>query len=349
MTHTKRAGIAIAFSITAFFLTAPGMAQNWLKGYQYGTPGVTIPYSVADLEYGKTLRLRIDSDRDWVSAEKLSSKIFGPYRVIGDTYYFGTYMTASVVIKTPDGNIMMNYPWAGDSIWGGREVSGEIIARLEKAGLPLKDIKYFITSESHGDHNAGVAEIIAKTHAKLITMEGDVEEMEHQKPTEYPQPKVDQVIKNGFQLKLGGKVLTAYHTGGHTVGATTWVWQEKENGVTYNLSQVCCWSMPANLVTNPQFPLETLKKSWEILKSLPVDVPLPGHHPWQFGWFAKMARLETGEDRVSVFVDPAGYRGFVAVYEKLFQDNLAKQLKDGPPPARGGRGAAPAAQPAGRE
>src|SRR5450755_628362 len=109
MANTKAVHIAIALSVSALFSAVPGSAQSWLKGYQYGAPKVTIPYSVADLEYGKTLKLRIDSDRDWVSAEKLSNKIFGPVRMVGDTYYFGTYMTASVVIKTPEGNIIMNY------------------------------------------------------------------------------------------------------------------------------------------------------------------------------------------------------------------------------------------------
>ena len=98
--------------------------------------------------------------------------------------------------------------------------------------------------------------------------------------------------------------------------------------------------MPANLVTNPDFTVETLKKSWDRLRSLSVDIPIPGHHPWQFGWNAKRARIEAGEDRLSVFIDPAGYRGFVAVYEKMFLDNLAKQLKDGPPKPRAGRGGA---------
>ena len=100
--------------------------------------------------------------------------------------------------------------------------------------------------------------------------------------------------------------------------------------------------MPANLVTNPDVSTAELKKTWEILKSLPIDVPMPGHHPWQFGWPAKEARLKAGEDRLSVVVDPEGYRGWVAVYNKVFEDNLAKQLKDGPPKLQGRGGSQPA-------
>lgn len=338
MNSRKSVRIVMATAVAIFALAGPGMAQSWLKGYQYGAKTVTVPYSTADLEYGKTLKLRIDSDRDWVSAEKLSSKIFGPVRLIGGTYYFGTYMTASVIVKTPEGNVMINYPWANDDKWGGKDVSQTILDMIAKAGLPVTDIKYFISSESHGDHNDGVAEIIAKSHAKLITMEGDEKAMENQKPTEYPQPKVSEVIHNGYQLKIGGKVFTAHHTKGHTPGATTWVWQETENGQTYNVGNVCCWAMPANVVSNPEYPVEQLKAVWQTLRSLPIDIPIPGHHPWQFGWFAKQARLEAGEDRLSVVVDPAGYRGFVAVYDKLFQDTLAKQLKEGPPKPGAGRG-----------
>jgi metallo-beta-lactamase class B len=343
------AHISIMLLVVVIFLEVPGIAQSWLKGYQYGAKTQTIPYSIADLEYGRTLKLRIDGDRDKVRAEKINKQIFGPYRVAGDTYYFGTQETTSVIIKTPEGNVVLNWPWGDDYGWGDKDTSLAIIQTIEKAGLMLKDIKYFLSSEQHGDHNGGVAEIIAKTGAKLITMEGDEQAMENQKPIGYPQPKVSQVIKDGFQLKFGGKTLTANHTKGHTLGSTTWVWQEKENGLTYNVAVPCCWSMPANVVSNPDVSTERLKQTWESLKSLPIDIPL-GHHPWQFLWLAKQARLKAGEDRISVFVDPAGYRGWAAIYEELFLDTLAKQLKEGPPKAqpRGQSGAAAGSKPSGR-
>jgi metallo-beta-lactamase class B len=322
--------------VAMLFCALPIVAQSWLKGYKYGEKTVTIPYTTADLEYGKTLKLRIDGDRDKVTAEKMNKQIFGPVRVAGDTYYFGTQQTTSVIIKTPEGNVVFNWPWGGDYGWGDKDTSLAIIQNIEKAGLMVKDIKYFLSSEQHGDHNGGVAEIIAKSGAKLITMEGDDQGMENQKPIGFPQPKVSQVIKDGFVLKFGGKTFTANHTKGHTPGSTTWVWQEKENGVNYNVAIPCCWSMPANVVSNPEVSTERLKETWKKLKSLPIDIPL-GHHPWQFLWLAKQARLASGEDRISVFVDPAGYRGWAAVYELLFEDTLAKQLKEGPP-AAGGRG-----------
>jgi metallo-beta-lactamase class B len=333
MTKSKWATLLLVAVVGLYLGSTPVMAQSWLKGYKYGEKTATVPYSTADLEYGKTIKWRIDGDRDKVTAEKMNKQIFGPFRVAGDTYYFGTQQTSSVLVKTPEGNVILNWPWGGDYRWGDKDTSLAIIAEMEKAGLKLKDVKYFLSSEQHGDHNGGVAEIISKTGAKLITMEGDDQGMENQPPIGFPQPKVSQVIKNGFVLKFGGKTFTANHTKGHTPGSTTWVWQEKENGISYNVAVPCCWAMPGNVVSNPEVSTERLKQTWQMLKSLPIDIPL-GHHPWQFLWLAKQARLASGEDRISVFVDPAGYRGWAAVYELLFLDTLAKQLKDGPPPPR---------------
>ena len=56
----------------------------------------------------------------------------------------------------------------------------------------------------------------------------------------YPTAKVDRVLHDRDTVKLGDKVLTAYHVPGHTPGSTTWYWQETEAGVTYSVADVCC-------------------------------------------------------------------------------------------------------------
>jgi len=58
------------------------------------------------------------------------------------------------------------------------------------------------------------------------------------------------------------------------------------------------------------------------LKSLPCDVFL-GAHGSYFGMEAKFARMKPGG--VNPFVDPEGYRSYVAEREQAFRTELAKQ------------------------
>lgn len=91
-----------------------------------------------------------------------------------------------------------------------------------------------------------------------------------------------------LQAKID-KALTARHISAHTPGSTTWYWQEIENGKTYNVGDVCCWFTPDNMVSDPQYPTALLEKNWEVLKSLPVDVPLPGIRHYHFDTLGEQA------------------------------------------------------------
>ena len=48
-----------------------------------------------------------------------------------------------------------------------------------------------------------------------------------------PPVKVDRVLRDGDQVRLGDVLLTAHHTPGHTHGATTWTTTIAEGGKTY--------------------------------------------------------------------------------------------------------------------
>lgn len=50
-----------------------------------------------------------------------------------------------------------------------------------------------------------------------------------------PPVKVDRVLRDGDTVRLGEVVLTAYHTPGHTKGATTWVTTLVEDGKAYKV------------------------------------------------------------------------------------------------------------------
>jgi metallo-beta-lactamase class B len=78
------------------------------------------------------------------------------------------------------------------------------------------------------------------------------------------------------------------------------------------------------LVENPSYPeiASDYERTFQVLKSLPVDIFLGAHGDY-FDLRSKYARLKEGA--VTPFVDPAGYRSYVANRESAFRVELAKQ------------------------
>ncbi len=80
------------------------------------------------------------------------------------------------------------------------------------------------------------------TGAKYMVMETDVPVVESggksdfqygNDPTNlYPPTKVDRVLRDGDEVKLGDAVLTARLTPGHTKGCTTWTMKVKDSSKT---------------------------------------------------------------------------------------------------------------------
>ncbi len=319
--------IAIIGTISICMAIA-GCATQSPTGQPYGAQ-TPLPYRPTDLEYGRKLQAKIEATRLASADSKIAKTEIEPFKIVGDLYFVGIHNFGVYVIKTPEGVIMLDAGWA--------DTADKTEASLKKIGINVTDIKIMLTTENHSDHNGAAAYFKEKSGAKLYVMEGDVEAMERGSnaldPNMSIRPvKVDRILHDRDQVRLGGKVLTAYHIPGHTKGSTTWFWQEKENGTTYNVADVCCWEMPNNVVSDPNFPTARLQHNWEVLKSLPVDIPTPGTHTYNFDLIGKLERAKAGEK--NVWIDQLGYRGVIAAYEQDFEDKLQKQLKDGPPPPR---------------
>ena len=125
--------------------------------------------------------------------------------------------------------------------------------------------------------------------------------------------KVDRVLRDGDEVRLGGTVLVAHKTAGHTKGCTTWALKVNENGRTYNAVIVCSPNVLSEykLVRNTAYPqiADDYEKTFSVLKSLPIDIFL-GAHAGFFNLSAKYDRMKAGAK--DVFVDPDGYRAYVA-------------------------------------
>jgi metallo-beta-lactamase class B len=253
-----------------------------------------------------------------------------PFRVIGNVYYVGSKDLASYLITTPQGLILIN---------SSLTTSVPLIRKsVEALGFHFKDVKILLISHGHWDHAAGSAEIKRLTGAKYMVMDADVplvesggkDDFQYGKDAEsqFPATKVDRVLHDGDEVKLGGVVLVAHKTPGHTKGCTTWTMKVREDSKTYNVVIVGSPNVNTGykLVGNAAYP--TIAQDYELtfrtLQSLPCDVFL-GAHGIYFGMESKFARMKAGG--VNPFVDPEGYRSYVAEREQAFHAELAKQSR----------------------
>ena len=253
---------------------------------------------------------------------------FPPYRIIGNVYYVGSQGLASYLITTKEGHILIN---------SSLESSVPLIREsIEKLGFKFGDVKILLISHAHWDHCAGSASIKELTGAKYMVMDADVPEIEaggkgnfqygDSSTSRYQPTKVDRVLHDGEEVKLGGTVLTAHLTPGHTKGTTTWTMKAKEGDRTYNVVIIGSPNVNAGykLVNNALYPqiASDYERMFRILKSLPCDVFL-GAHGNYYGMEAKYARMK--EHAANPFIDPEGYRSYVAEREQTFRAELAKQ------------------------
>jgi len=253
---------------------------------------------------------------------------FPPFKIAGNLYYVGSKGLANYLITTPKGHILINSDM--------EENVPLIRASVEKLGFKLTDIKILLISHAHWDHNGASDSIKKLTGAKYMVMDADVSVVESGGKTDfqygndptslYRPTKVDRVLYDGDEVKLGGTVLVGHFTPGHTKGCTTWTLKVEDAGKTYNV--VIVGSPNVNpgyrLVNNTGYLriAEDYEKTFRVLKSLPCDIFL-GAHGNYFGLETKYPRLK--DEGLSVFVDPAGYEKYVEDKEQEFRKELAKQ------------------------
>jgi metallo-beta-lactamase class B len=260
---------------------------------------------------------------------------FPAHHIIANIYYVGTKGQANYLITTPKGNILIN---------PGTEKNPPMIkASIAKLGFKYADTKILLISHAHFDHDAGSAQVVKETGAKYEVMDADVPVVESGGKTDfqygdkggenlYPPVKVGRVLHDGDTVSLGGTVLTAHLTPGHTKGCTTWTLKVKDGGKM--LDVVIVGSPNVNpgyvLVNNKKYPqiAQDFEKTFRVLKALPVDVFL-GAHGAYYGLDAKYPKMKPGNP--NPFIDPAGYKAYVADREAAFRTELARQ-KSGLPP-----------------
>lgn len=253
-----------------------------------------------------------------------------PFRIADNLYYVGSRDLASYLIVTPQGNILIN---------SNIETSPKQIRHsVEQLGFSFHDIKILLINHAHFDHDAGSAEIKRLTGAQYDVMDSDVAVVESGGAKDfaypndrYPSAKVERVLHDGDEVRLGGVVLVAHKTAGHTRGCTTWTMKTMSGGKLQNVVIVGGWyvnpgfRLVAHNGKAPSYPgiAEDYRKTFATLESLPCDIFL-GAHGSYFDMQAKLARANAGAGE-SAWIDSDGYRTAVAERKTIFEKTLNEQ------------------------
>jgi metallo-beta-lactamase class B len=245
---------------------------------------------------------------------------FPAHKVMGNVYYVGSKDLATFLITTPDGHILIN---------SGFERTVPLIQKsVESLGFKMTDVKILLASHAHSDHVAGHALLQKMTGAKVYVMRGDDQIIasggagQYLYSTSRWEPcKVDRVLEDRDEVKLGGVTLVARLTPGHTR-----TWRVEDSGKKYDV--VVIGSPNVNpgfkLAGNEFYPeiAADFANTFAVLKSLPCDLFL-GAHGSYYGMHERYALLEKGQ--ADAFVNPDGYKEFVAQKERAFRNTLAAQ------------------------
>jgi len=294
----KNTGFVSIAAISLLFGVIPAAGQN-----APDHPSVTVG--------GQTYTPRSILSRN-MGTEEDQTTAFPPHKIIGNIYYVGTRTLSSFLIVTPQGNILIDSTYE-------RNVP-TIAKSVAQLGFKFSDIKILLGNHAHNDHQEGDALVKQMTGARVIAMADDVPALQMMAPGNKLHP-IDQIIDDGDKVTLGGTVLTAHLTAGHTRGCTSWTTTAQEGGKTYNVLFGCSLRAPAVITPGTQAEFE---RTFKMVRSLPCDIQL-GDHGAQYNMQEKYAKLKSGGP--NPFIDPKSCFHEADVEEAMFKAILAEQKR----------------------
>jgi metallo-beta-lactamase class B len=250
-----------------------------------------------------------------------------PFRIIGNIYYVGAAEVTSFLVTTREGHILID--------GGFVETAPMIQANVAKLGFKVRDIRILLNTQAHYDHAGGLSAMRAASGALFMAMDrevplllrGGLGDPQFKDRFPYPAISADRTLKDGDLVSLGGTTLTARLTPGHTPGCTTWTTTVRERLRRYDVVFVCSASVPESyrLVGNEKYPdaAADYRRTFATLDTLAADVFLAAHGS-MFDLLKKAERLRAGGGP-NPFIDPAGYKAYVARARRAFETTLERQ------------------------
>lgn len=244
-----------------------------------------------------------------------------PFNVIGNVYYVGTEGLSAYLVTGPQGHVLID---------GALPASAPLIVRNIRAlGFKPAEVKWLLINHAHYDHAGGLAELKQLTGARLAASAADKPDLEAGKTLGrpdldgFPPVKVDRVIADGDEVRVGSVALKAILTPGHTHGATSWTTMAGGKRVIF-ASSLSVAGQP--LVGDRAYPAAAsdFRRTFARLRAERADVFL-NFHAEGFDMEKKRARKAAGD--AAAFVDPGELARQAAASQRAFETELAKQQR----------------------
>jgi metallo-beta-lactamase class B len=231
--------------------------------------------------------------------------------MLGNIYYVGLADYTSYLITSDQGHILIDATF---------DSSVPLIEKsIASLGFRVQDVKILLVTHAHADHTEGAARFKALSGAQLMVMDGDAQAVESGAGGTMPPAKVDRVLHDKDEIRLGGNTLTARLAAGHTKGNTAFTWKTEHEGKMYNVVLIGSLTSLANQLRDNNGLVDEYRRTFQVVRELPCDIFLAPHGK-MFGLTAKYGKV--GKRGANPYVDPEGYRAYIDLMEKSFYYKL---------------------------
>ena len=245
-----------------------------------------------------------------------------PVRIHGNTFLVGTCGISSILIVGSEGDILID---------SGTEAGADLVAaNIRKLGFHPTDVRILLSSHEHFDHVGGMARMEQLTGGRLYASANAAEVFKTGKPGAddpqaatlpgFPPPRVDRILRDREEVRLGNLMVKAIATPGHTHGAMTWQWVSCDGGVCRTIvyaDSLTPVSSPGYKFTDHPAAVEAFRASIAKVGALDCDILLTPHPS-----ASKMIeRLSLGRP----LLDTNACKAYAAQLTKQLDERLAKE------------------------
>lgn len=258
-------------------------------------------------------------------APEVMTKPTEPFKIIGNVYYVGTEGSASYLVTSPQGSVLVDAGLA--------ETVPLVESNIAKLGFQLADIKYLLTSRAAPDRAGGLAKFKKDTGAQIVASAADKPLLEGGLSGQGVEAvTVDRVVGDGDKLNLvdarvtkGGVLFVARLTPGPTPGCTSWTVPVREQKWNHTVIFYCGSFVGDNrLVGASARPgiVEDYQKTFASARGIIADV-FVAPYPDMFKMNDKRALIHDGW--LNPFIKAGEFHAYVDAADKEFKAELARQ------------------------